>query len=280
MDEKEIRALVSLLDDEDREVSHHVEKKIISLGGDAIPFLEEEWERNFNPVVQKRIEDMIHNLQYGLLGIRLKKWADGGGENLLEGMWLVATYLYPDLRYSSLLKEIEQLYYEVWLEFTYEMHPIDQIKVFNSIFFGKLRFRANTQNFHSPANSMINTVLESRRGNHVVLCVVYLLIANKLKLPVYGVDLPSFFILTYKTSALQFYINAFNKGLIFSRADIDNYINQLKLSHSDTFYEPCSNFAIVRCTLKSLALSFEKQGDLDKNIELQRLLDTLGNYPA
>ena len=62
---------------------------------------------------------------------------------------------------------------------------------------------------------MINAVLESKKGNPISMCVVYMLIAQKLKLPVYGVNLPSLFVLTYKKGDEQFYINAFNKGLNF-----------------------------------------------------------------
>ncbi len=61
--EAEIKALVSLLDDEDAQIVSHVEDKIRSLGTSIIPFLEQEWESNFNSLVQRRIEELIHSLQ-------------------------------------------------------------------------------------------------------------------------------------------------------------------------------------------------------------------------
>jgi regulator of sirC expression with transglutaminase-like and TPR domain len=105
-----------------------------------------------------------------------------------------------------------------------DLHPYDQVKIVNIVIFQKLKFSANTKNFHSPSNSMINVVLDSKKGNPITLCAIYMLVAQKLKLPMYGVNLPNLFILTYKTEESQFYINAFNKGLIFSKADIDNYL--------------------------------------------------------
>ena len=45
----EFKALVSLLDDEDAEVNRHVEEKIMSLGSEIIPYLEEQWESSFDP---------------------------------------------------------------------------------------------------------------------------------------------------------------------------------------------------------------------------------------
>src|SRR6185503_9116456 len=97
MQENEIKALISLLDDDDKQVVSHVEEKILSLGKDVIPFLEKEWETSFSPKLQSRIEEIIHQLQFDLLKSRLIEWHKGKERDLLSGMWLVATYQYPDL---------------------------------------------------------------------------------------------------------------------------------------------------------------------------------------
>jgi regulator of sirC expression with transglutaminase-like and TPR domain len=272
MQESELKALVSLLDDEDKQVSSHVEEKILSLGKEAIPFLEHEWESNLNPAVQARIEELIHVLQYELLKERLKNWYAGEEHDLLTGMWILATYQYPEIELEKLRQDLEQIYYETWLEFRPDLYPYDQVKVINGVLFNKLKFGANTKNFHSPGNSMINVVLESHKGNPITLCVIYMLVAQKLKLPVSGVNLPNLFILTYKDDNHQFYINAFNRGLIFSKQDIENYINELHLVPQTSFYEPCNSIDIVRRALRNLVMSFEKMGEHAKAEEVKLLL--------
>lgn len=269
----QLQALVSLLDDEDMEIVQHVEDKIMSQGTHIIPYLEFEWENSFNPVVQKRIEELVHSLQFELLKEKLTDWKERGGEDLLEGVWLVNTYQYPDLEYSDLKNELEQIYYEAWLEFRNDVHPADEVKILNSVLFNKLKFGANTKNFHSPGNSMMNVVLQTRKGNPIALCIIYMLVAQKLKLPIYGVNLPNLFILTYKQEDHQFYINAFNRGLIFSRKDIDNYIAHLNLSPNERFYEPCSNTEIIQRVLRNLMASHEKIGHSEKVEEVRLLLD-------
>jgi len=97
MQESELKALVSLLDDEDKQVSSHVEEKILSIGKEVIPFLEKEWESTFNPALQQRIEELIHTLQYDLVRDRLKEWYASKDQDLLTGMWILATYQYPDI---------------------------------------------------------------------------------------------------------------------------------------------------------------------------------------
>lgn len=272
MSENELKALVSLLDDDDKQIADHVQSKILSLGTEAIPFLEKEWESNLNPEVQSRIEELIHTLQYDLVKERLIQWYKSPEPDLLTGMWIVATYQYPDIELEKLKQELEQIYYETWLEFRPELYPLDQIKIVNSVIFNKLKFGANTKNFHSPGNSMINVVLESRKGNPITLCVIYMLVAQKLKLPVHGVNLPNLFILTYKDDNHQFYINAFNRGLIFSKQDIENYIHELHLIPQASFFEPCNAIEIVRRALRNLIMSFEKMGEHAKAEEVKLLL--------
>jgi regulator of sirC expression with transglutaminase-like and TPR domain len=270
--ESELRALVSLLDDEDTQVVAHVEERILKLGATIIPFLERQWESSLDPAVQTKIETLIHALQYDSLHDRLSRWYQSSEQDLLTGMWIVATYQYPDLELDKLKQSLEQIYYEAWLEYRPDLYPFDQVKALNSVLFNKLRFGANTKNFHSPGNSMINVVLESRKGNPITLCVIYLLVAQKLKMPVYGVNLPNLFILTYKTEQQTFYINVFNRGLIFSRQDIENYIHELHLVPQSSFFEPCPNVEVIRRMLRNLVMSFEKMGEHAKAEEVKELL--------
>ncbi|MEQ9468468.1 MAG: transglutaminase-like domain-containing protein [Ekhidna sp.] len=273
--ESEIKALVVLLDDEDHEVVSHVEQKIMSIGTSVIPLLEQEWESTFNPIIQGKIEDLVHELQFELLKERFLEWKDNHEDNLLEGLWIVATYLYPDLEKDELSRQLDQLYHELWRHMEDKMTPYDRIKVFNEVFFNKFKFRANTKNFHSPANSMINSVLETKKGNPISLCAVYLLLAQKMDLPIFGVNLPNLFILTYQVGEESFYINVFNRGLVFTREDIDNYLESLQLEKKDIFYDPCTNLDIILRALRNLIVSFEKLGDYHKADEMKMILQKM-----
>lgn len=104
-----------------------------------------------------------------------------------------------------------------------------------------------------------------------------MLVAQKLGLPIYGVNLPNLFVLTYKTENLQFYINVFNRGLVFYKSDIDNYIAQLNLKPNEIFYNPCNNVDIIRRVLRNMAMSFEKTSNTEKLKEIEMLLKILDN---
>jgi regulator of sirC expression with transglutaminase-like and TPR domain len=272
LSEKELHALVSLLDDSDREVKNHVRDRIISLGHEVIPFLEKKWEDSFNPDIQKEIEELVHDLQFSQLKERLIDWKNSPEQDLLTGLWIVNTYQYPDLEFEKLNAEMHQIYFEVWTAFKNDLLPYEQVRIINSVLFNNLRFSANTKNFHSPGNSMLSNVLDTKKGNPISLCAIYLLVAKKLGLPIYGVNLPNLFVLTYKSVDATFYINAFNKGLIFSKKDINNYLEHLKIDPLDVFFEPCSNKDIITRTLRNLIVAFEKLGEAEKVSEVRELL--------
>jgi regulator of sirC expression with transglutaminase-like and TPR domain len=272
MEEKEIKALISLLEDEDESISSHVEQKIRSLGTQAIPYLEQEWESNLSPDIQAKIENIVHDLQSDLRRERLKVWYESEDRDLLSGMWIVATIQYPDLEISKIRHEIEQIYYQVWVQFQGELTPMEQIKILNNVLFSKLRFGSNTKNFHSPGNSMLNVVLETKRGNPISLCVIYLLVARKLKLPVFGINLPNMFMLLFRNEHQEFYINAFNRGLIFTRKDLESYIHEINLVPQPSFFEPCGNEEIIRRSLRNLVMAFEKIGEHARADEVKSLL--------
>ena len=273
---KEIKALLHLIDDPDEDVYNTVSNKIISFGKDIIPNLEHLWESVSNEDTQERIELLIHRLHLRDLTDEFTAWKESGA-NLLEGAILVSKYHYPDMQPAQTRQEIEKLRRNMWLELNNYLTPIEKINVLNSIFYNYFKQKGVEISYESPDPFLINKTLETKKGNPISLCCIYMIIAQQLNMPVYGVNLPNLFVLTYKKDAVQFYINVFNKGLVFMRSDIDHYIAQLNLKPNETFYQPCSNLDILKRVLRNLTLAFEKTGDADKVKEIERMAAILSD---
>jgi regulator of sirC expression with transglutaminase-like and TPR domain len=284
MNEKDITALISLLDDPDEEIFSHIREKLLSYGSPVIPFLEKEWEKSFESTIQTRIENIIHHIQFSDTFENLKEWVKNGGENLLTGILLVARYQYPDLDEAAIHKQIETIKHDVWLELNPNLTALEKVRVLNHIIFEVHGFSGNTTNFHAPQNSYINNVLESKRGNPLSLSIVYTIIAQALEMPVYGVNLPEHFILAYaieqtdlpvpitdKDEKVMFYINPFSKGTVFGKSEVDSFLRQLKVKPTPSFYEPCTNIDMIRRVINNLSYAYEKLGYPDKVKDIRRL---------
>ena len=63
MHPNEIKALLNLLDDPDENIYHEVRNRFLELGNEVIPYLENLWETSYEPIIQERVESIIHELQ-------------------------------------------------------------------------------------------------------------------------------------------------------------------------------------------------------------------------
>lgn len=277
MIQRELKALISLLDDPDDNIYHEIKNKIISYGDDVIPHLEDAWETSFNQLLQQRIENIIHFLQFSSIKNSLELWNKTPNKNLLDGALIIAKYQYPDLNTDNINQYIDKLTQEVWLELADNLTALEKIKVINKIIFDIHDFNGNTKNINSPQNSYINNVIESKRGNPITLGIIYLCVCQRLNVPVYGVNVPAHFILAYaeKKDDVLFYLNLFNKGSVFFKKDIDKFLEQLKTEPKKEYYIPCNNKTIITRLIQHLVYTYDNMGYLDKKDELQELLDIL-----
>ncbi|MES2651694.1 MAG: transglutaminase-like domain-containing protein [Bacteroidota bacterium] len=278
----EIDALVKLLDDPDEEVYQHVQERLLTYGLEVVSYLESAWEQSLNTVLQERIENLVHTIQFTTIKEDLNLWYQSGAFDLLQGALIINRYQYPDLDEQHIINQIEEIKREIWVGLQYEMSSIEKIKLINHVFYNQYGFGGNTKNHHDPQNSYLNQVLESKKGNQISLAILYATLAQKLDIPVYGVNLPQHFILGYidesndeKEYGVLFYINAFNKGAIFGKHDVDQFLRQLNLEPQPGFYSPCSNTEIIRRIIRNLISAYENLGSIEKVDELKQLQEIL-----
>lgn len=277
----EINSLIKLLDDPDSEIFEHIHEKLLSYGSEAIGYLESAWEQAFDPLLQERIANLVHEIQFGIVKEELKLWQQSGSFDLLQGVLIVNKYQYPDLDEQKIINQIEAIKRDIWQQMMYEASPAEQVKLINHVFYNIYGFSGNTSNHQDPQNSYLNQVLETKKGNQISLAIIYSIIAQKLDIPIYGVNLPQHFILAYVDESMEtefeggilFYINAFNRGVMFGRRDVDMFLKTLKLHAEKQFYEPCSNTDIIRRVLRNLISAYENLGSAEKVAELNELLE-------
>jgi regulator of sirC expression with transglutaminase-like and TPR domain len=283
INQTEVQSLIRLLDDPDQEIYQHVHGKLLSYGIEAISYLETAFEQAFDTIQQDRIANLVHEIQFGTLKNDLRLWQQSGAFDLLQGIMIINRYQYPDLDEQKVINHIEAIKRDIWIQMMHEASPPEQIKLMNHVFYTIHGFSGNTSNHLDPQNSFLSQVLETKKGNQISLAIIYSIIAQKLDIPVYGVNLPQHFILAYLDeskhadfeSGILFYINAFNKGFIFGRRDVDMFLKQLNLKYDKQFYEPCTNTDIIKRVIRNLISAYEHLSSSDKVNELNELLDVL-----
>jgi regulator of sirC expression with transglutaminase-like and TPR domain len=96
---------------------------------------------------------------------------------------------------------------------------LESIRKLNEMLFEVWHFRGNEGDYYDPRNSCINSVLSRRLGIPITLSVVYMEVARRLNMPVFGVGLPGHFIVVYEDATSRYWVDPFHQGRILSFAD-------------------------------------------------------------
>src|SRR5579872_2530650 len=194
---KEITALLRLIDDPDDEVYDTVASKLLHYGKEIIPNLEQLWEVTADENVQERIEQLIHRVHFNDLQQDFMEWSRSKNPELLRGAILVARFQFPDLNVPAILTQFDQIRRNIWLELNNYLTPLEQVNVFNSILYNFYKLHGHELTEREPKYFFINQVLESKQGNAYTLGVLYLSLCELLDIPIFAVDIPRQFVFAY-----------------------------------------------------------------------------------
>jgi len=281
----EVQALIRLVEDPDPVIFNQVKNKLVSYGRLALPEIENSWTLDVSDHDhQERLLEVLRQIQLEELKTNLAKWKDSSTRDLLQGALIISQFQFPDINKIEIEAEIEKIKQQVWLEINEDNTAFEIVKIFNHVLFDLCGFKPSKSNFHSPQNSYLNTVLKNKQGNPLSLSIIYSIIAQKLEIPIYGVNLPNQFVLGFmdenrtlkmldSTSerSVLFYINPFSKGRIFDYNEIESYLRSLNLPLKNNYIEPCSNTEILKRMLSNLSYSYNKVGEVSKVGELAEL---------
>lgn len=284
---KEIIALLNLIDDPDDDVYSTVSDKILSFGKEIIPNLENLWENIENEETQERIELLIHRVHFRDLTAELTAWADSPVE-LLEGALIVARYNYPDLDTSVCKQEIEKMRRNIWLELNNYLTPIESVNVMNSIFFNYYKQQSLDLEYENADDFLINKTLEARKGNAIGNGILYLVLCQLLDIPVKALNIPRQFILGYydeqyellnpmkhSSEKIKFYIDPLG-GQMYSHKDIENYFKRLAVPPVTSYFKPMNNIKVIAFLLEELSKCFDNEKNrykMNELISLAQILD-------
>jgi regulator of sirC expression with transglutaminase-like and TPR domain len=267
---REISALLHLIDDPDEEVFSTVSDKIVSFGKQIIPNLEHLWETTIDEAVQSKIELLIHRLHFRDLSNDFGQWAAAPQQELLLGALLVARYQYPDLSVTPVLQEVEKLRRNIWLELNSYLTPLEQVNVISSILYNYYQLKGVEIAYQYPNEFMINKVVETKRGNPITNGILYFVLCRMLDVPVRVVNIPRQFVLAYfgepydggskqsPADRINFFIDPMT-GQIFSHKDIESYFKRIAVPPTPSYYKPISDKRIIQLLIEEFSKCFDDE---------------------
>jgi regulator of sirC expression with transglutaminase-like and TPR domain len=289
---KEIMALLHLVDDPDSEVFDTVADRLLHYGREIIPNLEQLWEVTEDESVQYRIEHLIHRALFTELQQEFAIWGREPMPSLFKGAMLIAKYRYPELNIQHLMKQLDQMRRNIWLELNAYLTPLEQINVVNSILYNYYKLNGHEITERDSNLFFINHTLESKQGNAFSIGIIYLALCELLDIPIFAVGLPRQFVIAYfdtqyhfltpdtdPLQTIQFYIDPVN-GMVYTQNDVEVYLKKIKAGHDEKYFQPLSNKEVVIRMLEEMALTYDYANEGDKSKEMYQLISVLKNDPS
>lgn len=283
---KEIKALLRLIDDPDDEVFDTVAEKLLHYGREIIPNLEQLWETVANEEVQERIEFLIHRVHFQDLQQELFEWSRAKQPELLRGAILVAKYQFPDLNVPAILTQFDQIRRNIWLELNNYLTPLEQVNVFNSILYNYYKLQGHELTEREPKHFFINQVLESKQGNAYSLGVLYLSLCELLDIPIFAIEIPRQFVFAYidtlqsfypsdeAVQQISFFIDPLN-GMVYTQKDVDAYLRKINATDKEQYFTPQLAKRVIYKMLEELNLCYKYKREEEKAAEIQQLMQIL-----
>lgn len=183
---------------------------------------------------------------------------------------------YPDLDVAGYLRRIDQIAVHVMERLGSEKTVYHRIAALNSVMFEEHGFHGNRRNYYDPKNSFLNEVIERKMGIPISLSVLYMEVAQRTGLPLYGVSFPGHFLVKYSDDRERIVIDPFNAGEVKSRESLGQLLESLyggKVTLVDDFLEPVTKKQIIRRMLNNLKMIYLQEKNFLKTLAvLQRLV--------
>ena len=269
-------ALLKLLADDDPLVYRTVRKKIISYGPDTIPWLREH-RLSDDPALRRRSQEIVNHFgrqtaDTNFLGFILQH---GEELDIEEGSWLLARTQFPDLNVEAYRALLDFYAVELKERIDLAREPKEILSRMNAYLFQELGFRGNEKNYYDPDNSFLNRVLDRRTGNPISLCLLYLLLGKRLRLPLAGIGLPWHFICRFQSSSSEVYVDAFNAGNFMTKADCVQYLVQGNYGLKEDCLTPVSPRRMLLRTCGNLHQIYLQMERSEETTRIQRYLVAL-----
>ncbi|MGA9521807.1 MAG: transglutaminase-like domain-containing protein [Myxococcaceae bacterium] len=186
----------------------------------------------------------------------------------------VAALEYPSLDIERTQDHLDRLARRVVAARTDSWTPVDQVEALRTVLVEEEDLRGNEARYHDPENSFINRVLDQKRGIPISVSVVWLEVARRAGIPLYGVGFPGHFLVAIGRDGGRLVVDPFNGGKLLSTEDCEALLRQVvpEARLSDALFAPTPVREIVWRMLMNLKRIYLSRGDQLRAIKVQDLL--------
>lgn len=156
-----------------------------------------------------------------------------------------------------------------------EYDGVERLQVLHEFLFREQGFTGNERDYYNARNSCLNEVIAARTGIPISLSVVYMAVAERLEMPVYGIGLPGHFLCSYEDEGFQTYIDVFHQGTLMTSEqciDFARTLTGMDLSATPQLLKPVTSRQILIRMLNNLRSIYLRGKEYPKASQVLDLL--------
>lgn len=198
--------------------------------------------------------------------------------DLEQGVFLVSSIGDPTISYDKISARLDSLAEKVMELFDLNQLILsDDVKIhlLARVLHQEEGFNGNKQDYQNPNNSYLSHILRTKLGIPLSLSILYLLVALRLKLPLYGANFPLHFMLYYESANFKSFLDPFHGGVLVERSTCEKFLQANGFSESPEKFIKPSTTTILKRMVTNLINIYKNQEDHDNENTFRKLLEIL-----
>jgi regulator of sirC expression with transglutaminase-like and TPR domain len=184
---------------------------------------------------------------------------------LETGAMLLARTVYPTVDVVACGEHLDRLAARCRELIAEPCSAREKCRVINRVLYHDHGFHGNLEHYTDPENSFLHLVLERHKGIPISLCLVYLLVAQRLGLTLEPVALPGHFVLGCFLEDAPFYIDAFDGGMLRSAEELRARLAQQEIVVKPADLAPATLREMLSRSCRNLVNHYARSGDYDRS---------------
>lgn len=200
--------------------------------------------------------------------------------DLVALMLEIAADAYPELDRMGCVAEIDRLaaVCRDTVNRTPSRQISSQLKAIGRVLYNTEGFRGNRDSYYEPENSYLNRVLQRRTGLPITLGILYMAVASRIGLRMFGTNTPGHFVVGCLTQEDPLFVDAFNNGDILEQEDCRLRIQEMMgkpMVIADECFRPASAIDMTARVLRNLKSVYSMRKNWGALLPVQRRLSAL-----
>jgi len=198
----------------------------------------------------------------------------------------IATLAHPGLDAAACLHTLDALAARVQLEveqMSERGEGFARLKALRHVLADIEGFRGNEDDYFAPDNSFLDRVLERKLGLPITLSVVYLEVARRAGIELYGVPFPGHFLVACDAGDHKLILDPFHQGEILTETGCEELLLRVapQLKFEPAMLTPAPVELIVYRMLSNLRRLYLERSEAERGLEVVDLLLMLApNHPG